>query len=118
MNFNEIATIVLVIMITGSMRRMCKSAFDHKTVDIETGCDLINQKLFPSSDIDGAVIKVVALAKQKISAMIPAKRVFGIVIEPSIEDKPSAPVTATNIPSAKIKTTPIIVFMRYAGVVA
>ena len=117
-SFNEIAITVLVKIITGSINIICKRAFDHKTAEVETGCDLINQKLLPSSDIDGAVMHVVALAKQKISAMMPARSAFGIWVIPNIAESPSVPVIAIKIPIANINTTPIIVLIRYAGVVA
>ena len=72
--------------------------------------------LFPSSETDGAEMKTVELEKHKINENIPASNTFGIC-PPNNDASPSAPVIATNTPITSMITTPLIVLMRYAGVV-
>ena len=111
----QIVVRMLEIITIGAVIIMCKRNFDNKIDFSEIGCDLINQKLLPSRDIDGAVMNTVELEKQNIKAIMPASISFGIIMPPSKEAIPFFPVTAMNIPITKIKITPIIVFIKYAG---
>lgn len=108
---------MLEIIIEGVVIIICKSSFDSKIEFVDTGCDFKNQKLLPSSEIEGAVIKIVELEKQKINAIIPASSSVGRAMPPNNDVIPDFPVIEINIPITKIKITPIIVLIIYAGVV-